>query len=398
MRIPKISFKNPTKNKVVIFDNENSQILKNAVLNDIECTIVHCRREMFHITLPLLYLMIRNAIIFIKKSSLNLEGVKKSSLKGCIYKIYLFSCIDYINPKIVITFIDNSRTFHWISRKYENCEFYAIQNGIRTDAKRLHYEEQNYFVERSVHFSTDIISMPNLFCFGKYESDLYKKHNHDVDNFYPVGSLKGGFYKTRISVKNTKVYFDICLVSDQLLSFSEGHILSQYELGVGYLHKLVHKYVAEEHLSCCIAMRSTAKHDQKIEKEYFVNIFGDRATIIERNEKDMFTTYTAMDRSSVIVTLNSTAVFEVFGWGKKALFCNLSGDDFNQLPLPVICTMNVNNYEIFKSKLDYLRQLDENEYREITRSHARYLMNYDFENPTHTVIRKMILEYLNQLK
>ncbi len=96
-----------------------------------------------------------------------------------------------------------------------------------------------------------------------------------------------------------------------------------------------------------------------------------------------------------VVALNSTAAFEAFGWGKKVLFCNLSGDDFNQLPLPEICTMNVNNYEIFKSKLDYLRQLDENEYRKLTQTYARYLMNYDFDKPAHVVIRKMILEHLN---
>ena len=108
----------------------------------------------------------------------------------------------------------------------------------------------------------------------------------------------------------------------------------------------------------------------------------------------MFTTYAAMDRSSVIVTVNSTAAFEAFGWGKKVLFCNLSGDDFNQAPLPEICTMNVNNYEMFKTKLDYLRQLSENEYRELIQTHARYLMNYDFDNPAHRIIRKMILGHL----
>jgi len=254
MRIPKITFRNLSKNKVVVFDNEGTQILKTTVLNGIECTIVHCRRELFHITLPLLYLMIRNAIIFIKKSGLNLKGVKKSSLKGCIYKIYLFSCIDYINPRVVITFIDNNGTFHWISRMYENCEFYAIQNGMRFDAKRLHYDEQNDFGERPAGFSTDMMSMPNLFCFGAYEADLYKKHGHAVDNFYPVGSLKGGFYKISIARDNTKVDFDISLVSNGFMSFPEGHILSKFALVTGYFYKLVNKYVTEGRLSCCVAM------------------------------------------------------------------------------------------------------------------------------------------------
>jgi len=400
VRIPRISFKNLSKNKVVIFDNEGTQVLKTTVLNGIECTIVYCRKEMFHITLPLLYLMIRNTIIFIKKKGFILKEVeRKSTLQGCIYKIYLFSCIEYIDPSVVITFIDNNSTFHWISRMYENCEFYAVQNGMRYDAKRLQYEEQNDVGGRSLGIQTYVMSMPNLFCFGAYEADLYKKHGHAVDNFYPVGSLKGGFYKASITRGNAIVEFDICMVSNGFMSFPERHILSKFALATDNFYKLVNKYVTEGRLSCCCSMGSRDKHDQEFEKECFVNIFGDRVIIIERNEKDMFATYAEMDRSSVIVAFCSTAAFEAFGWGKKILLCNLYGDDYWQSPLPEICTMNINinndNYEIFKNKLDCLRQIDENEYRNITKSHAQYLMNYDFKNPAHIVIRKMILEHLS---
>ena len=158
MRIPRISFKNLTKNKVVIFDKEGSDIIAMAILNDTKYTIIHCRKEKIHITFALLFLILRNMAYFLlRPESYNLRGVKKSSLLRCIYRIYLFSCIDYISPKIVITFIDNSWTFHWISRRYGSCEFYAIQNGMRFDAKRLYYEEQNDFVERSVHFSTELL-------------------------------------------------------------------------------------------------------------------------------------------------------------------------------------------------------------------------------------------------
>lgn len=397
IRLPKLLFRNPIKNKVVIFDGEGSIPLREAVLNGISNTIVHARRETLYITFQILYLMLKSVVEFArKKKKLHLRGTKKPSIKGCVYRIYLYSCIKYIRPKVVLTFIDNSLIFQWLSRTYDGCEFYAVQNGIRNDAKRMHYNdsEENY-CSRSECFSTNITSMPNLFCFGQYEDDLYKKHNNDVDNFYPVGSLRGGFYKTCRAGNNVSIDFDICLVSDNVLSFSKGHALSKFDLGLGYLHKLVHKYITEEHVSCCIALRSIDKHDQEVEKEYFVNIFGDSAQIVIRDGAQIVSpTYDAMDRSSVVVALNSTTTFEAFGWGKKVLLCNLSGDDFYQSPLPEICTMNVNDYEIFKTKLNYLRQIDESEYRELTRIHAQYLMNYDFENPPHIVIRKMILEHL----
>ena len=284
--------------------------------------------------------------------------------------------------------------FHWISRTYKDCEFYAIQNGFRANAKRLYYEGKDDAVERSVYFSPDVMSMPHFFCFGEYEADLYKRQKHNIDNFYPVGSLKGGFYKTCVSKNNTEIDFDICLVS-QVISFPEGRMLTRIELGVKQLHELLNRYVREQHLSLCIASRHMEKESREKEKHYFFSIFADRATIIERTEENMFATYDAMDRSSVIVSLTSTAAFEAFGWGRKTLFCNLLGGDFYRTPLPEICAMDINDYALFKNKLDYLLKLDQTEYESMIGAQAKYLMNYDFKNPAHMVIREKVLKCLN---
>jgi len=373
--MPKILFKNPDKNKIVIFDEKGSPPLKMTVLIGLKYTILHSRKEVIHITPALIFLMVKNII---KLSMLPrnpiLSQTAGCSLLGYIYRVYLFCCIDYIKPKVVVTFVDNCSIFHWVSRMYKNCEFYAIQNGIRL-------------------LTSDSMSMPNLFCFGQYEVDLYKKHGKDIDNFYPVGSLKGGFYRAKVPLNNTKLDFDICLVSELAFPLSAGKRDPKHQSGVMNLLNLVRKYITEESPSYCIVERSIDEYEQEIEEDYFRSIFGNGVKVIRRDEM-LMSSYIATDRSSVVVALCSTLVLEAFGWAKKVLCCNLTGDDAYQLPLPEICALNVNDYEVFKNKLDYLRQLDESEYKALTQPYARYLMNYDFENPAHLVIRKMILEHL----
>jgi hypothetical protein len=393
----KILFRNPAKNAVVIFDDNGSDLLRMAVLKNIESTIIYNRKEAYYVTVMLLFFMAKNILRFLVNSNqLSLQGANSGGLLFKIYKIYLFSCIDYIKPKVVLTFIDNSSIFHWLSRTYKSCAFYAVQNGSRNDAKRLHYRNQvdsdGNTSSRSVHYSTNVTSMPNLFSFGKYEVDLYKKHKQEVDNIYPVGALKGSYYKACIADSDAKVKFDICLISDQLLSFPKGHVMSKHDRGVAALHGLVQQYVAESQTSICIAMRSTNEQNQQVEADYFMNLFGHGAELFERYNAP-WSTYRAMESSSIVIALNSTCAFEAFGWGNKVLFCNLSGDDFYQTPLPDICSMNQNEYTVFKNKLNSLRELNMNDYKERTEVQAQYIMNYDPEKPAHIKIREKILSH-----
>ena len=105
-------------------------------------------------------------------------------------------------------------------------------------------------------------------------------------------------------------------------------------------------------------------------------------------------TYFTMDRSVVVLSVYSTAVREAFGWGKKVLFCNFTGNEDYSSPRDGLWSLNEPDYEIFKDRLNYIYNMDMEKYIEMTRGYSKYLMNYDFKNPAHQVIRNMILKEL----
>ena len=112
------------------------------------------------------------------------------------------------------------------------------------------------------------------------------------------------------------------------------------------------------------------------------------------SDRQALSTYSAMDRSAVVVAFCSTAALEAFGWGKKVLFCNLFKDITQFLPEDGLWAVQEPDYEVFKTKLNRLRGIEEAEYREATKEYARYLMSYDFRMPAHKYIKDMLLRQL----
>lgn len=387
--MPIISFKNFSRNKVIVFDNAGSQILNNTILNGIKYTIVHCRKEKIHVTLPLLFLMLKNTVRFlIKSEGLDLKGIPKCRLSGYIYKIYLFSCIEYINPKVVITFIDNNHIFHWISRMYSHCEFFAIQNGHRT-TRQIGLSEKHYHQ----HF----------FCFGNYDKHRYAQFGHVVDEYYPIGSLIAGYYRSNVKKEKKKKY-DLAIVSQytrrgfnlyldsQKRELSRQQILNgiKYKAALNLMHSFLIRYIEEYNLRAAVLMRNPLNYDK--ERNYYEEKYRGKAIIFGRNVKKM-TSYFVADESELIAGFNSTFLAESFGLGNKVIHIDFLGTDLWSDYNPMIMFTKP-NYPLFKKRLNELRVEPYDEYRERTKEYATYLMNYDPDCPAHIFIRKKILQYL----
>lgn len=389
MRMSIITFKKLSKNKVVIFDNEGSQILNNVILKGIKYTVVHCRWEKIHVTLPLLFLMLKNAMRFlIKSKGLDIKGIPKCRWYGRIYKIYLFSCIEYINPKVVITFIDNDHIFHWISRMYNHCEFFAIQNGHR-NTQQINSCEKHYHQ----HF----------FCFGNYDKHRYAKFGHVVDECYPIGSLIAGYYRSNVEKEKKKKY-DLAIVSQyrrrgfsiypdsQKKELSRQQILNEisYKAALNLMDSFLVRYIEEYNLRAAVLMRHSLNCDK--ERNYYEEKYRGKAILFGRDIKKM-TSYFVADESELVVGFNSTFLAESFGLGKKVISINFSGTDLWVDYDPMIMFTKP-NYSLFKERLNELRAEPYDEFRRRTKEYATYLMNYDPDCPPHVFIRKKILQYL----
>lgn len=372
--ISKIRHKKYRRNDVLIFDGVGSNILDKIILADIRYTILYSRKEVLYLSLEIMVRLIKNII--------------KALFRGkyrTLYLLYLLSCVESIKPKIVITLIDNSYLFQAISRLYTEAEFYAIQNGVK-----LEISLKDYLPEYPPE--AKLISLPNLVCFGQQIIDIYRKHKHKVDHFFPLGSLIGGYYKSQVSDPTAAIQSDICLVSQWRSDFTfRGQDLESKQ-SFDMLNRYLSRYQKESGLRLCIA---TCSNDKR-EIEYFQTFYDSSQVVINEFDRLNFSTYREMDKSHVIVANDSCAAFEAFGWGKKVLFCNFTEMTAYNFPKPGIWSTNKIDFDDFCNKLDDLIKMDYKKYILNAKESMRYVMNYDFSKPAHVFIKKLIHDKIKE--
>jgi len=376
----RIKLCSPKKTNVIIFDLPGSDVIKRLILHDINHEIWPCRYDMFYLS-PLI------AIYFVKNLILKYFRYKKYR---SLYLIYLLSCVEYVKPKIVITFIDYNSLFHAISEIYVKADFYAIQNGFRCK------HNMPTFLPHPDRFGS-AFSIKNLLCFGQYEIDLYREFDCSVRKFHPVGSLIGGWYKSKMRPSNPEIEFDLCLVSQWRKEIILEGQYPEDRKAIVTLDNYLSKIIAEKKLSLCIASCANAQEDVEAEIEYYKKTYGAKTKIIDRDRKGL-STYLAMDKSKLVLTFNSTAGYEAFGWGKKVLFCNFSGNRMHGFPMDGFWAVENKNYDGFRGQLEYLMEMDDSEYIHLTKAAALSVMNYDFSMPLHKYMRRIILERLGSGK
>jgi len=368
-----ITFKNPKRSKILIYDCTGSKILIDTILYDFDYSILPTRDEFLYYSPQILLIMGKKIIEF---------GFKHpKEIVEYIDGVYFLSCIEYINPKIVITYIDNDFRFQWIAKKYNHAYFYAIQNGVRDP--RLSQVYTKGILQK--------ITMPYFVCFGMNDVDNFTKLGHKIDHPICIGSLRGGYYKYGLQKTTKKIQYDICLISEYNIELTKDISMKDFLEAFQKLVNLLKQYMETHNKSVCIALRSLTD----FEYEYYSKIFGNKVTIIQQHKNDFFSSYYAMNQSEVILTLKSTAVFEAFGWGGKTIFCNFLNDEISDFYNSGICHISDSSYTIFEDKLNYFLDLPQHEFMELTESQRKYVMNYDSNLPVHLYMRNVIKDLLN---
>jgi surface carbohydrate biosynthesis protein len=380
-----IRWRSPPRADVVVFDREGSDMLARAVLDGIPHAVLECRRETLYAGLRvLLFLVLALRKIDWRWVRAAPAGMLRA-MRGELYKLYLFACVRAMRPKVVLTYIDTNWHFMWISRNYPRAQFFAIQNGVRSSLNLVDEALP------SPHFA-HVMDFPTLFCFGDYERDLYRRLGQRVDRFIPVGSVRGDWYRTRIAQNRPPRKFEICLVSQWLVAMlDEGPAFPEIQRSLRVLDDHLRRYLDERGGRLCIALRS----NEPREREYFSRVYGARATIVEHDPIAM-ASYAAIDQSEIALAMDSTILREVYGWGKKTLFCNYSGVAVHRSsPVAGICYLEEPGYDVFRSRLSELLRMDEEAYRSSTGASARYLIRFDNSNPSYRAIRNAVASKLS---
>jgi surface carbohydrate biosynthesis protein len=378
-------FQNPSTVDIVIFDEINAQYVKRVV--NLKYSVgIFKMRPCEILVAPSIFI---NVILCIHHFSLNEALTHPRGFPfGVLFQlraIYFEACLISMNPKAVITIIDNSSTFHWLSRHSRKFPYIAIQNGTR-----LRYDVSEI----------EGLYLQHFFCWGTLESKIYDELGYKVENYYPVGSLLASLYFDYKSDTSIPVKYDLLIVSTW-----RGNIGFQIDVvdtmrSMKVMDELLSEYIKARSTNSAIILRSERDSEHWFmpgfgnEYDYYRSIYGEAVEIIEA-DFNARTIYPTIQQSRLVVSCLSSAVNEAYGIGKKIAFFNYTGKSDYHRDIDPICLVEDENYSSVFARIDDLLSLPESEYLKLHSNNIRKVMAYPDDDPTYKVILSKIDEIID---
>ncbi len=328
----KFIFEGLRKSSAVIIDKTESDTIKSCLPEDLlPAYIISLREKPVFINLKILLKMI------ILLPHLSILRKFSGSWLGKFYRFHLYCVLKWIDPQVVLTFIDDHYEFHELSRSGLNAIFIAFQNGTR-EYRQLQNFPMNY---------------PFLFSLGSVERQLYQRMNQKVDKIIPLGSLRlaGALSKVKASARLRK-HEGITVIS-QWINTSSPHLLGDHFAVLELINKHVARYATENHLPICVLGRYGAEVSQ--EAEFFQRSFAGNEWIYVHRDAVSYSSYAEILNMRVGVHFCSTLGREALALRKPVLFCYFMQDsefgfDIPEGPL----LLKSKDYDSFKIAMDFL--------------------------------------------
>ena len=374
-----LRFGDPEPADIVIFDEVGSQFIRKALNPDYSVTVFPARPAEVRVGLRTVLYFLRDLSPFELTPLDRSRGVLRGVAKGLWLRL-LAATISAMRPKAVITFIDNSDNFHWLSKNCQRFPLIAVQNG-----SRLSYaanQDPNYYLQ---HF----------FCFGTHESELFEELGYCVEQFHPVGSLVSGLHFIP-PTETVKEEYDLLVVSTWRGNIGYQKDVQDTMRSMLTMDQLLAQYLSARKLKAAVILRSERGSDDWLmpevgntEEEYYLGIYGSSIEIIDTDftERNVFP---LMQKSRLIVSCLSTALLEAYGIGKRILYCNFTGTNDYHRDKDSAITVSDNNPSVFFERLDTLLAMSRSEYQRLHRERQEYYMSFPESQPTHEAIAEQV--------
>ena len=383
--LKRIKFSIPSKD-LVIFDGECVRYLENIV-KGYDYFVLEDRlnriNTIFITPLVIFYFFFYSFLIF-----------KKLSIK----LIYTIALIKSLKAKVIITGIDNSINF-FICSKYlhEKIFFIALQNADRNG-----FEEGDLEIKNPQEYKKKLF-LSNFICFGQREVDGSKKNKLMIQKFYKFGSLRIANFNYELKknqVRLNKNLFDVGFISLMGENKNEDDGLEVTEKYIDLL-KFTIKYVLENNLKFIFIQKSKNENDLNLELNFYKNYLSDKEysfliSNLQEGENNLYSSYYSLFQSKVIVGIASTMLLEKIHLKEKILACNFTKYKIWDFPIDGICSMNVNNYDNFSSRLKLILNLENNDYFNKLDKKPEYVMSFDKNKSLIEKTRELIKENLNR--
>tara|TARA_Y100000590_G_C15523422_1_gene940267 strand:- start:38 stop:1036 length:999 start_codon:yes stop_codon:yes gene_type:complete len=317
---------------------------------------------------------------------------------------YLISLLEIIEPKVVLTFTDNSFKFSDLAKILDKkINFVAIQNAARYDIKQSKYLYNNNIVKYDL---TKKLYIPNFLCFGQFEIDYYKRYKIKVENFFKVGSLRlANFfhYIKKNKIKLQKYKYDICLISEANYGRNKIYKKQSIEKGFSDIASFTIKFCKKHNMKLIFVCKRSKKDNpnvHKLEVDFYkkylsnseFNYLFNHAS--EKNEAT-YSSYMAVLQSKVVVGNVSTMLRENLAVGGKILTCNLTSTNIWDFPIQGISSIKDCNFEEFETRLLQIYSMTEKDYFSKLSENKCYTAEYDEKTSTIDLLKNKIDFFLN---
>ncbi|MDB4619142.1 hypothetical protein OAH15_00475 [bacterium] len=384
--LKRVHFSKPGSADIIIFDETNSNQVELVIPESLTVSIFKMRPMELYITPRILASFIRNLKYFTFRN-----GV--ASNRGWFYKIFWQLVCIYIkadlisrNPKAIITSIDNSGNFGWLSENYHLAPCVAIQNGFR-----LTYDSNSQSKYYCQH----------LFCFGEREVNDYPKLGYKVDHFHPVGSLNLSLnFDSQLC--DIKPIYDLLVVSCWRGNIGYAKDVEDSMKAMRLMDETLAQYLQNRDLKTAVIMRSERDSDQWVmpeigmsEEDYYKSIYGDLIELIDVNfiERNV---YPVMQSAEVIVAgFSTTCLIEAYAMRKKVLYMNFCGSNkyHRDFKSEILFEAHDDKSPSFESRLNDLLEISSQEYVMKHEETMKYYMGDPLDSPKDR-IRKEINEII----
>lgn len=377
-----ISFSDPPENSIVIFDDES--------LGDF--TNVLKKRKFF-------ILKVRQHKI--NKIYINFKIIKKmiKYYRKNIFSSYLLSLIDLVNPKIILTTIDNSFKFHELAKilNKEGKTCIAVQNAARYDFQR---NELLFKKKLSSTNDNKKFFIPHYYCFGEREVKDCKKFKIKVLKFHKFGSLRLSNYLHYIKTKKIKINnnkYDIALISEG--SGSRNKLWNQKGIDEGFIQvtKFAINFSIKNKLKLIFIIKRSRGKLGEIELEYYKKFLSQRDfTYLTKNlikvKRYKYNSYSLIHESRVAIGVCSTMLRDKISLNGKILACNNTKLNLYNFPISGICSINNASYNNFSKRLKKILRMNNKEFFKEIKN--KRLVNTDKHNFTFTYLNQHLDEIL----
>jgi len=300
------------------------------------------------------------------------------------HQSYLKEYIKAVDPKAIITWIDNNINFYEL--KFKDIKKISVQNGRRTNLPT----DMFYNIKKNNYKK---LSCDYIFAHNYPTTKLFKKYIKS--NYSVSGSLKSN--DTKINHKNKR--FDLVYIST--FRNLENHFIykkydwikwQRYEVN---LLKLAKKYCEKYGKRLTII---GSELDNKSEFLFYKNILGTNFYLIKKNQNR--NVYKLIDQSKVIFGIDSTLLSEAFGRGLKVGFFSQRGNHFpfnsRKFGWPYKYSSTGNfwsdkiNFKNFERIINYLYKVKSSNWKKVCMSFRNNIMVYEKNNKSLTELVKKI--------